>query len=334
MIVQDSRYRIGFHCPKYPSYRKTFREACSSNNPCRAFQIYIANSRSYKNPDIHVQDLMEAKSILDRTSKYFCIHGTLIANLAGKVSGPSDSKYIFALNSSIESHIFELDVAAFFNAGVVIHIGSRKDKKEGIKTIIESIVRLCSLEGRDTKKLAKVLNLTTEQYIRRRKVILENSAGEGSTIGSNLGELERIFSGIPKKYRIQVCFCIDTAHAFGAGMVDFRSKKKIRTFLKEFDEKIGLDKLELFHLNDSRVPWNSKKDRHEYLTKGFIFFENQESLEYLLTICRKKNIPCVCEPPAKDKNGEYLDGILEREWETCVRICSNTKYPLERYINV
>ena len=91
-------------------------------------------------------------------------------------------------------------------------------------------------------------------------------------------------------------------NVFGAG-------KDFDTFVEEFTNRIGLDKLSLFHLNDSRVPFASKKDRHENLTVGHIFSDNGcRGLKYLLSFVRQYRIPCIGEPPDKDADGKKAPG--------------------------
>ena len=102
-------------------------------------------------------------------------------------------------------------------------------------------------------------------------LVLENSAGSGWGLGADLDELAAIADavdgeGVP---RHRLGFCLDTAHAWGAGL-DVGDPATIDAFLGGFDERIGLDRLVMIHLNDSRSERGSRLDRHEHLGAGRI----------------------------------------------------------------
>lgn len=119
-------------------------------------------------------------------------------------------------------------------------------------------------------------------------ICLETMAGKGSEVGRNLQELKTIIDNIHKKSNIGVC--IDTCHLNDAGY----SMDKFDDFLNEFDKNIGLDKIKVVHLNDSKNPLNSHKDRHENIGYGYLGFD---------TICnivwhpQLNGIPKILETP-------------------------------------
>ena len=119
-------------------------------------------------------------------------------------------------------------------------------------------------------------------------IVLETMSGKGTEVGSTFDELSSIIKNSNSSSNLGVCF--DTCHMFDAGF-DF---DKIDLILEEFDKKIGIDKLKLIHLNDSKNPIGSKKDRHECIGKGFIgmdVFKKIINHEYL------KNLPFILETP-------------------------------------
>ena len=119
-------------------------------------------------------------------------------------------------------------------------------------------------------------------------IVLETMSGKGTEVGSTFDELSSIIKNSNSSSNLGVCF--DTCHMFDAGF-DF---DKIDLILEEFDKKIGIDKLKLIHLNDSKNPIGSKKDRHECIGKGFIgmdVFKKIMNHEYL------KNLPFILETP-------------------------------------
>jgi deoxyribonuclease-4 len=134
--------------------------------------------------------------------------------------------------------------------GVVTHLGSHKGA--GTASVIDDL--------RDGL-------LETIEQTENSMLLLENSAGAGSNIGNSIDELALIYEALD--HHPKVGFCLDTAHLFGSGY-DIRTEDDWKAVLDEFDTKIGLDKIGVFHLNDSKVELDSKRDRHENIGHGFI----------------------------------------------------------------
>jgi apurinic endonuclease APN1 len=328
IIFHNPNIRIGFHISKERSITKSFSNLI--NAPLRSYQLYISNGRAYQPPKADPDDLREACRFLHRNGKYACVHGCLLYNLAGMTDGPSNANYKRNLNNTVNGLMTELDVAAGFDSGVVAHIGSRKDRKKGILTISQTIEDVLSGENSNTRFLSKGLSVPVDDLRRKRKIILENAAGEGNKIGSTLDEIAQIIDGVDEVYRPQVKVCIDTAHIFGAGQYDMGSPKSVVKFFKDFDKKIGLDRLEVFHLNDSRVPYGSKKDRHENLGIGYIFGlergedvsgDGLEGLKKLIEKAEELRVPLVGEPPAKTKEGVPAPGGIW-DYEVIKHLCN------------
>ena len=130
-------------------------------------------------------------------------------------------------------------------------------------------------------------------------LVLETMSGKGSEIGSTFNELSDIIKNSGRSKNLGVCF--DTCHMFDAGF-DFNNLDFI---LDEFDKKIGIERLRLIHLNDSKNPIGSHKDRHELIGKGFIGINSFRKIinhEYL------KKLPFILETP-NDLMG-YAEEIL------------------------
>jgi deoxyribonuclease-4 len=99
------------------------------------------------------------------------------------------------------------------------------------------------------------------------RVLLENTAGQGSCLGYRLEHLEAIRHRVSAPHRVGVC--IDTCHAFAAGYA-IHEVAGYEDFLAEIEERIGLDALGCMHLNDSVRPFNSRRDRHAHIGEGEI----------------------------------------------------------------
>ena len=100
-------------------------------------------------------------------------------------------------------------------------------------------------------------------------LVLENSSGGGDNIGSTLDQLAEILDGVDPHLADRLAFCLDTAHLWGAGY-DIASAEGAVAVLDRFDHLIGITKLRLVHLNDSRAERGSRSDRHEHVGAGRI----------------------------------------------------------------
>lgn len=133
-------------------------------------------------------------------------------------------------------------------------------------------------------------------------ILLETMAGKGSEVGSTMEEIKRIIAGVNDKKHIGVC--LDTCHLNDSG-IDI---SKFDEYLDLFDKEIGIDKIGCIHINDSKNPINSHKDRHENIGFGTIGFDNLINVIYNE---RLGEIPRILETPYVDR--EYPPYKLEIE---------------------
>ena len=151
-------------------------------------------------------------------------------------------------------------------------------------------------------------------------------------------DIRDILKEVPDNLRSQVKVCIDTAHGYGAGIYQWGDPSEITKFYKDFDKIVGLEYLEVFHLNDSRrsekkannAYFGSKKDRHENLGLGYIFDDSNgvsEGLKEFFLQAYKRKIPIIGEPPSKTDAGDEGPGWL-RDWPYVCDLLKDTKYPI------
>ncbi|MCH9627371.1 MAG: Endonuclease 4 [Chlamydiales bacterium] len=196
------------------------------------------------------------------------------------------------------------------HAGYLINMGSPKEevRKKSLKGFYDEVERCCDLgitylnfhpgaaldSSREEcldliiKGMLSVEDLLVDDETR---LLLETTAGQGSTMGSTFEELAYIIEGTKDKLPVGVC--IDTCHIFAAGY-DIRTEKGWRETLKAFDESIGLEYLYAFHLNDSMKEFGSKRDRHAPLGEGEI---GMECFKFLMHSPQTREIPKYLETP-------------------------------------
>ncbi len=120
-------------------------------------------------------------------------------------------------------------------------------------------------------------------------ILLELMAGKGSEIGRSFDEIARIIDGVKVKDKIGIC--LDTCHVYSAG---YDIVNKLDDVLLELDNKVGLDRLKAIHLNDSKMPYSSFKDRHECIGKGTI---GLEAIINIINHPKLRNLPFYLETP-------------------------------------
>lgn len=207
--------------------------------------------------------------------------------------------YIINLGNTTKSETFELGVnflqeeikrtAALEATQIVLHPGAHVGA--GVDAGIERIV-----EG-----LNEVL---TQDY--PVQIALETMAGKGTEIGRTFEELARIIDGVTNNERLSIC--MDTCHIHDAG---YDVTGDFDGVLNEFDKVIGLDRLKVLHINDSKNVRGAGKDRHENIGFGEIGFE---AMHYIVHHPQLMHLPKILETPfvgpdAKNKKAPYLHEI-------------------------
>jgi deoxyribonuclease-4 len=140
-------------------------------------------------------------------------------------------------------------------------------------------------------------------------LLLEASAGAGQVIGDQLEELATLRDGSEQKDRVK--FCLDTQHMFVSG---YNWTDKLEGIITQIEQTIGLENVALVHLNDSKTPHASKKDRHENLGEGLI---GEETIKKIINHPKLKNIPMVMETPnLKDIETAKTEVAKLKEWAT------------------
>ncbi|MBI5409073.1 MAG: deoxyribonuclease IV [Nitrospirae bacterium] len=267
-------FRLGVHTSIAGGISKSVERAVALN--ANTFQIFSHNPRQWRENRITEEDA-ERFSILRQ--KYDIrpafIHASYLINLAS----PSD----LILKKSIELLSYELTNADTLGAEyVVLHTGSVSGES-----------------GRTAR--SRAANAILKAVCKKRhssSLLLENTAGEKGDITSSIRTLAEIMEMCSCESMAGIC--IDTCHAFSYGY-DLTSSEGIERLLSEIDKYIGLDKLRLMHLNDSRRPLGSHIDRHEHIGKGFIGIKG---FKKILSDKRILRVPLILETPKETEDDD------------------------------
>ena len=251
-----------------------------------ALQIFADNPTAWRRRTEPLAELPAFRHRLDECDiGPIAIHAAYLVNLAS----PDDD----FRERSIGVLVQELRVAPSFGARFVnVHVGSHKltDLSLGIERIGAGAAR--ALAEVDAGPESAVL-------------VLENSAGSGGNIGVTIEELAAVLEAVAAHGAdpARVGLCLDTAHLWGAGH-DISDQAAVDRLLDEFDARIGLQRLRMMHLNDSKATLGSKLDRHEHLGAGNI---GVAGLRHILTSPRLAHVTYYLETPGMDEGYDAIN---------------------------
>lgn len=257
---------------------------------CGVLQIFTRNSNQWKGKPVSEADATLFKEKFAASGLYEVIsHDIYLINLA---SPPGDTR-----DKSLAAFRDELETCARLGIGkVVMHPGSHlaDSPQTGLKRVIAAFDQLFSevpqFEG---------------------KVLIETTAGQGSNLGRTFDELKSLIDGSQYPEKFGVCF--DTCHTFAAGY-DTASADGYADTMDQFDFMIGLERLQCFHLNDSKKGLGSRVDRHEHIGQGAL---GLNPFRFILNDPRFANVPKILETPKGDNdemdevNLSILRGLVE-----------------------
>ena len=281
--MKNSDHKFGCHVSVAGGVSNAFERAVDIG--CDAIQIFSKNQKQWNPKPFDNEEVVRYHQEKSRTGiGPVMIHDSYLINLC------ATNKEI--LEKSRTAFTDEIERAITLKADYLnFHPGAylEKDEEWGIKTIAESVnICLDKFTGPDVK------------------LILESTAGQGTSIGYRFEQLRDIMHSVERKKSMGVC--VDTAHIFSGGY-DIRDEKSYETTMKELDEIIGLEYVRAFHINDSKKDLGSRVDRHENLGEGLI---GLKAFELLLNDERHIGKPMLLETPGGEEYFKKNIKIMRR----------------------
>ena len=268
---------VGMNAPEF--YLGSVKEAISYG--ANTFMFYTgAPQNSFRKP-LHELKIEEGRKLLREhgfDESKLIVHAPYIINAA-------NFKNIELFEMSINTIVNEIKRTAAFGARIlVLHPGSHvgMGAENGIAALCKALDVALSCDGTNVK------------------IALETMAGKGHEIGVNFNEIKMIIDGCKMKDRLGVC--LDTCHISDAGY----DVKNFDAVLDEFDKVIGLDKLLVVHVNDSKNERGAHKDRHENIGYGYLGFD---TLYKVVNHPRLNGIPKILETPYYNEKAPYKQEI-------------------------
>jgi deoxyribonuclease-4 len=263
---------------------------------CDVVQVFTANARGWAAKRVTAGEIARLDAARRETGLVRIVaHAGYLINLAA----PDPRIW----RKSVDAMAGELQRAERIGASdVVVHPGAHLGRGE-----TSGIARAVRALDAVTKRVGPT----------RCRIALETTAGPGSVLGGRFEHLRAIVDGVRAPRRLAVCF--DTCHVFAAGH-DLRTKGAVRRTLGDFDRILGLDRLTVFHFNDSKGGLGSRVDRHEHIGRGAL---GLEGFRALVNDRRLRDRPMILETPKGDRPAGAWD---RRNLAVLRRLCGHPGY--------
>lgn len=273
---------IGCHLSASKGYTHMAKEAISIGG--NTFQFFTRNPRGGKAKEVDPKDVESFLNISKENG-----FAKILAHAPYTINVCSADEGIRKFGKdTMKDDLEKLEFVPgnMYNFHPGSHVGQGKD--EGIRLIIEALNEILWKEQSTT-------------------VLLETMAGKGSEVGRSFEELKRIIDGVELKEKLGVC--LDTCHVYDAGYDIVNNLDKV---LDEFDKVIGLDRLKAIHINDSKNPFESHKDRHEKIGEGSIGIE---AFKRIINHPKLRDLPFYLETPNELDGYEKEIALLKSLYE-------------------
>ena len=276
---------------------------------CETLQIFSKNASQWRARPLPPAEITAFRDAARETGiSPIVAHASYLINLA-TTSDTLRAQSIAALGEEVDR------AEALGLLGVVLHPGAR------MTAPVDQALALIS------SALAQVLK---ERPRGKTMILIEHTAGQGSTMGASFEEVAAMLDGAKSRTRLGVC--LDTCHLLASGY-NLCSEDGYNATFAKFEALIGLDRLKVFHLNDSKRPCMSRVDRHEHIGKGCI---GLEPFRRLLTDPRFDHLPMILETEKsewREKGKVAIDPFDEMNLNTLRRLRGRGNDKEERKAN-
>ena len=249
---------------------------------CEAMAIFLKNNNQWAGKPLTDEDrLMFRRRQRETKIRPVVAHNGYLINLCS----PNEA----IARRSFEAMLDELRRAEFLGVGdLALHPGAPQElgEAEGLRRVAEA--------------LSALIEQTPGSRVR---LLLETTAGQGSTLGWKFEHLAELIERTRGRRRLGVC--LDTCHIFNAGY-DIRSTRAYEATMREFDRVVGLRRIRAFHLNDSKTAFAARRDRHEHIGRGQI---GLEGFRHLVNDERFAPLPGILETPKGEDLAEDIENL-------------------------
>ena len=260
---RDGSIRIGIHTSIAQGFSGSLESA--SKLGCNALQIFSASPRMWPRVGARIAEIDASEFRAKRTALGLgpvVIHANYLINLA--TSDPV--MRVRSIQSFHDEIVRGMALGADY---LVVHPGSCCGKTGGRGKSIEQGIRDVAQAIRQAARGVRLCQKSDDFRDCRLRLLLENTSGMGAAIGSRFEELKAIIDALPE---LPVGICLDTAHAFHAGY-GIHTEAGLAQTIGALDRTVGLARVAVLHVNDSKTPFGSRVDRHEHIGRGKIGLE-------------------------------------------------------------
>jgi deoxyribonuclease-4 len=261
---------------------KAFARAEADGADC--LQIFTRNARGWAAKPLEDGEVEAFRKEARRTRKPVAAHSSYLINCASP-DRDIRAKSWAALADEL-GRCERLGIPA-----LIFHPGSHEEEAEGIRLVGEAMTR------------------AIEDVPGKARLLVENTAGQGTCLGWRFEQLAAIRERVPSKARRRVGVCVDTCHTWSAGY-DLATDEGYARTMEELDDVVGLRNVQAFHLNDSKKPKGCRIDRHEHIGEGTL---GLQPFRRLVNDPRFAEVPGFVETESRWKeNIEVLRGLVRR----------------------
>ena len=245
-------------------------------------QIFTRNARGWAAKPLDPEEVARFHAEARRTGKPTAAHCTYLVNLCA-----SDAEIRRKSWDALADELQRCEALGV--PSLVFHPGSREDEREGLKLVAEGMTQ------------------ALERSPGPAALLLETTAGQGSSLGWRFEHLAAIRAAVPARLRRRVGICVDTCHVHAAGY-DLLTEEGYEATVAELDRVAGLGLVKAFHLNDSKKERGCRVDRHEHIGQGAL---GEQVFRRLVNDLRFERVPGFLETDLRFKeNLEVLRSLL------------------------